>query len=191
MSYKTELMEQILRSEEAQKIITYVSPYEYGESYVMLWLFQAIGTALDEGKTITDSYRREVTPATAQWTINLWEDEYGIPHDSSMTILQRQNQLIERITSNSAIHPKRLEDIISNATGFKTEITENISKNTFEIKIRGYIKDLSKLVKKIDEKKPAHLIYKIIMAELISQELTTYWGVVPTIHKKYIVEVFE
>ena len=45
MRYQTELMRSILTNETAQKIIDYISPI-YGDSYVGLWLFQAIGTAL-------------------------------------------------------------------------------------------------------------------------------------------------
>ena len=45
MWYKTELMEQILTSESAKRMIDYVSPI-YGKSRIGLWLFQIIGSGI-------------------------------------------------------------------------------------------------------------------------------------------------
>ena len=47
MYNKTELMDKILTSPEAQKIMDFVSPV-YGEAYSALHLFNCIGCVLDE-----------------------------------------------------------------------------------------------------------------------------------------------
>ena len=72
MRYQTELMRSILTDETAQKIIDYVSPI-YGDSYVGLWLFQAIGTVLGELRNIAEKLRHETTPATADLLLDYWE----------------------------------------------------------------------------------------------------------------------
>ena len=43
MNHQTELMRSILKNQKAQEIIDYVSPI-YGNSYVGLWIYEAIGT---------------------------------------------------------------------------------------------------------------------------------------------------
>ena len=47
MWYKTELMEQILTSESAKRMIDYVSPI-YGKSRIALWLFQIISNLREQ-----------------------------------------------------------------------------------------------------------------------------------------------
>ena len=47
MRYRTELMDSILTSENARRFIDFIAPV-YGNGYVALWMFQAIGLSLDE-----------------------------------------------------------------------------------------------------------------------------------------------
>ena len=101
MRYRTDLMESILTSEEAQKIIDFVTPI-YGEAYVFLWLIQVVGAALDECITCTDQYFNQVTPQTATWAIEFWEDEYAIIPDCSWDLAQRrQNVMAKKMQSSN------------------------------------------------------------------------------------------
>ena len=77
MRNPTELMKSTLTSDTAQKIIDYVSSI-YGNSYVALWLFQAIGTALDEICAIAHQLRYETNADTADLLLDYWEKQYGI-----------------------------------------------------------------------------------------------------------------
>ena len=54
--YRTELMDEILKSQTAQRIIDFVAPI-YGNGYVALWMFQAIGKPLDAIASFVDSLR--------------------------------------------------------------------------------------------------------------------------------------
>ena len=65
MWYKTDLMEKILKSEAAQRIIDYVSDV-YGESYVGLWLFQVIGIVIDEVDAIIMDLFDEIFPERSE-----------------------------------------------------------------------------------------------------------------------------
>lgn len=188
MSYRTELMEEILTSESAKKIVQYVSPI-YGDAYAMLWLFQCIGIVLDETNSFPEEYKNEITPATAKWTIELWETEYGIPHDSTLSLEQRQNQILQKMKRKGPMNPLRLEGIVSNLSGYNTLITENIAKNTFLIKIQGYLTDLSKVIAAVDDAKPAHLIYEILMATLMQVEFTAYWGMAQAVKVTHHVNI--
>ena len=66
MMYKTDLMEKIIKSEEAQKIISMISPI-YGEAYSALWLFETIGIELDDMLEWCESFIEQVVPNTATW----------------------------------------------------------------------------------------------------------------------------
>ena len=190
MSYKTELMEQILTSKEAQTIIDYVSPI-YGESYVGLWLFQVIGAQLDDMLKWSEELYNQVTPQTATWTIEYWEKEYSIVPEADWTIEQRQQNIISKMKYRGQMNPKKIEEIVSAIVGAPVEIEENTGKNTFSVYIRKNVSDekVARAKQEIDNIKPAHLIYKMYIAELKEATVSTAATVVAEVNKKYIVEV--
>lgn len=187
--YKTELMEEILRSPMAQKIIQTVSPI-YGEAYTVLWLYQAIGTILDKMDEWTGSLQDQVLPQTATWSIPYWEELYGITPDDSLSAEVRRANILKKYRRKSQINPKRMEDAISSISGYATEITENVAKNTFEILIRGYVEDLTEIKNAVREMKPAHLIYEIVMADLTRLDHETYGAMIMTERETYSLPIF-
>lgn len=161
MRNQTELMRSILTSKTAQKIIDYVSPI-YGDSYVGLWLFQAIGTALDDVCDVAEQLRYETNASTAELLLDLWERRYGLPSDSSLTVEQRRARILEKRQPNGACNPARLAAAVSAALGgVKVEITENVSRNKFRVLIMEDVDSLDPAVAVIERMKPAHLIYNI------------------------------
>lgn len=177
MSYRTELMEQILTSKQAQLFIDKMAPI-YGNAYTFLWILQSVCVVLDDLMTYPEEIKKQVTPQTATWTLHYWEKEYGIATDPLKTIEQRQQSLTKIIRANARNNPKTLEDLIQAITGYKTEIVENVGKNKFRIKVYGYVEDTSGIVKVIEKRKPAHLIYELAVGETLDTEVATYNGVV-------------
>lgn len=161
MRYRTELMQSILTSETAQKIIDYVSPI-YGNSYVGLWIFQAIGTALDDVCTIAEQLCYETNPSTAELLLDYWERRYGLPMDSSLTTEQRRTRILARRQSRGPCNPARLASAVSAAlNGVDVDITENVVKNRFHVHVLGNVDSLAPAVFVIERMKPAHLVYDI------------------------------
>lgn len=173
MRYRTDLMESILTSEEAQKIIDFVTPI-YGEAYVFLWLIQVVGAALDECITCTDQYFNQVTPQTATWAIEFWEDEYAIIPDYSWDLAQRRQNVMDRMRCKAPITPKKIKDSVSAAIGRETIIVENTGKNKFGVYINGYTTDTKKVIELINKAKPAHLIYDFVVSDYTEAESTVY-----------------
>lgn len=164
MRNPTGMMREILTNETAQRIIDFVSPI-YGNSYVGLWIYQAIGVVLGEVYTIADQMQYEVTPATAELLQDYWEDHYKIPRDSSLTPAQRRDRILLKLQSRPPCTPARLEAAISAAlNGVKVEITENVAKNTFLVNIREYVDSIAPAVAVVERMKPAHLIYQMRVA---------------------------
>lgn len=164
MRRPTELMKAILTDEMAQQIIDFVSPI-YGDSYVGLWIFQAIGVVLNEVYTTADNLRYETTPATADLLLDYWERQYGLPTDSSLTKEQRRKRIITKKLNRGPCNPKRLADAVSAALGgVEVDITENTGPNKFLVNVREVIPSLLPAVAVIERMKPAHLIYDIRVA---------------------------
>ena len=161
MRNKTELSTAILTSPMAQQIIDYVSPI-YGNSYVGLWLFQAIGVALDEVCFIAEKLRTETNPATADLLLDYWEDHYGLMRDDSLTTKRRQTRLAAHLQSRGPCNPERLAAAVSSALGGATvQIRENFAQNTFRVEVLETVTDIEPARAILDKKKPAHLLYEI------------------------------
>lgn len=164
MRYRTELMKSILTNETAQRIVDFVSPI-YGNSYVGLWIFEAIGTALDEVYEIADQLRYETNASTADLLLSYWEEQYGILVDKSLTKEQRRARIVAKTQSKGPCNPARLSAAVSAALGgVQVEITENVAKNTFLVNIREVVDSINPAVAVIERMKPAHLIYQIRVA---------------------------
>lgn len=164
MRNPTEMMRAILTNEKAQEIIDYIAPI-YGNSYVGLWILQAIGTVLWEVCNIADQLKYETNAATADILLDYWEDYYKIARDPTMTNERRRARLIARTQSRGPCNPVRLAAAVSGALGgVPVEITENIAKNTFLVNIREVVPSIGPAVAVLERMKPAHLIYEIQIA---------------------------
>ena len=189
MRYQTELMRSILTNETAQRIIDYVSPI-YGNSYVGLWIFQAIGTVLGEVCEIAEQLRYETTPATADLLLDYWEREYGIPADSSLTKDQRRAKIIAKTQSRGPCTPAKLSVAVSAALGgVEVDITENVAQNTFLVNIREYVESFVPAVAVLERMKPAHLVYQIQVAAKSIADADLRIAIAMTHAEQYKVEV--
>ena len=191
MRYQTELMRSILTDKTAQKIIDYVSPI-YGNSYVGLWLFQAIGTALGEICAIAEQLRYETTPATADLLLDYWERAYGMATDPSLTKEQRRAKIIAKTQSRGPANPARLSAAVSAALGgVEVDITENVDQNTFRVNIREYVESIVPAVAVIERMKPAHLVYQVHVATRTISEADLRIAIAMTHAEQYRVEVLQ
>lgn len=170
--YKTELMEEILKSPMAQKIVQWVSPI-YGEAYTALWLFQIIGTVLDSMNEWTESLSDQVVPQTATWSLPYWEEQYNIATNTEWTYDRRRQNVINRISNRAPMNPYKMGQIVSVAAGADARVEEHTGKNHFTVYISSRADLINEdLVKReIDNAKPAHLIYTILYEQYIESEL--------------------
>lgn len=191
MRNQTELMRSILTNETAQRIIDFVSPV-YGDSYVGLWLFQAIGVLLNDICTISDQLRYETNASTSDLLLDCWEKQYGIPADSTLTKEQRRARIINRKKSRGPCNPKKLEDAVSIAYGgVEVNITENVAQNTFLVNIRDVVPSLLPAVAVLERMKPAHLVYQIRVATQIVTDADIKVAIAMTHSEQYKVEVLQ
>lgn len=116
MNYQTQLMQEILTNKKAQEIIDWVSQI-YGNSYVGLWFYQAIGSVLGPVCDTSNQLMLETSPATTSLLISYYEAEYGIQGDPTMTLEQRRNTVIAAMRSKGACTPARLANAVSAALG--------------------------------------------------------------------------
>ena len=189
MRNQTELMKSILTDKTAQRIIDYVSPI-YGNSYVGLWLYQAIGTALSEICSVADQLRYETNVCTTDLLLDFWELEYGITPDTSLTKEQRRARIIDKKLSRGPCNQAQVCAAVSTVLGgVEVDITENVAQNTFLVNIREPVDSIVPAVAVIERMKPAHLIYQIRVATQTVSDAEIKVAVAMTHSENYQVEV--
>ena len=159
MWYRTEMMDRILTSESAKRMIDYVSPI-YGNSYIGLWLFNIIGIEVDELQKICDELYDQVHVNTATWSLPMWEKEYGITSTEEQTIEQRRERILQ-MQKKSAMNPSKLGKLVESITGVGVDVIENTDKNTFLVRLKGRVDNLDYVKEQINLVKPAHIVCNI------------------------------
>lgn len=185
MQRTTELAEKIVRSPEGKKILNQVSPI-YGNGRIGLWLFQIIGTELDELTEWIKEIALQAYPQTVTWSIDTWERQYGIPVNNTKSLEDRRNLLVATVRERAPITPYKLGQMISAICGgIAVRIEENIAVNTFGIYLNAFPSHVNESVvrKTVDLCKPAHLIYEIGYEQISISE--NYWGGMSRIAKKF------
>lgn len=189
MRNPTDMMLQILKNKISQKIIDYVSPI-YGDSYVGLWIYEAIGTALDELVTICEKLKNEGALSTTDLLLDEWEKHYRLPYDPTLTKDQRRQKIIAKRQMRGPLNPTVLENAVSAALGgVPVEITENYAKNTFLVNIREVVDSINPAIAVLEERKPAHLIYQIRVATQTVSNADIKTAIAITRAEKFRVEV--
>lgn len=168
----TELMQSILKSREAQYLIDYLSPI-YGEARVFLWLFQAIGIALDEAESVKDDFDTQSQVAKATWSIPLYEEQYGLIKNGDLSDEQRRTNIYAAIRFKVPLNPRKVEMILSAIGQTSVSIIENTGPNTFTV-VSGNSPYLDDMLDFLDTAKPAHTIYKYGVADDIEADQTVY-----------------
>lgn len=187
---KTEMAEEILTSNTAKALYNMVSPI-YGNSYVALWFFQAVGKVFDEYRPYFEEVAAQLNPETATWGLPLWEERYGIIPGEDWTLEQRREAVISRRKFNAPITPIKLSDLVSAIIGVPVDILENTGQNQFTVFIRRNVTvdDYTNALQFVDSTKAAHLIYLLEIAAENAATLTNYVACGVSQTKTHYVEV--
>ena len=189
MRQPTDLMRTILTDETAQKIIDWVPPV-YGDSYVGLWIIQAIGALMGEVRGICEALMYETSPATATLLLDQWEDQYGLQRDSSLSIEERRSRIVQKRMYRGPCNPFTLAMAVSSALGgVQVDILENVAKNTFAVVLADSVDDVSPAVAVLERMKPAHLIYEFRVAAQTATATKVGVGIAVTQSETMEVEV--
>ena len=175
------LREDILKSEAGQRMVERVTPI-YDDSYVGLWLYEAMGRELDTFWDLVVSLQTELFPETATWMLELWERRYGITPEAGATIEQRRQAVAKMRELPRPLSPFRLERYLESITGRTVNVIENVADYTFGVSVTGGDEDdpldIGALRKYINSHKPSHMACELFMqaaTEITVHVETAYW----------------
>lgn len=124
--------------------------------------------------------------------IILWEKEYGLIHDSSLTLQQKRARVLAKMNSGETATPSMLAGLVKQVIDADyVNIIEYPAEYYFEVLVgTRYLADNMQIAKDaIDEARPAHLDYKFINELKRIEKAGFYVGVAGAVTKKIGVEV--
>lgn len=162
------ILEEFPANEKAQKMIGYLTPGWYQNSYFGKWLFQVMGIEMGEAEKYIQQLQEQAFPETATWGLPYHEQKYGIVPQPQKEELRRA-AIINFRNSKAPTNVARLELILEGITGIPIRITENISAYTFLVGFQeADFPNLEEARRKVAELKPSHLavVWAFLIADI-------------------------
>ena len=153
------LVHEILQSEKGKEMWSSVAPIYNNDAY-NLYIFEAIGTVLDDFTSFIESLDEEVFPQSSTWSLALKEELHGIEPDGRLTREQRIQNLIEEMNRYQTMTRTNLENIINAHVQNKSAVVHDTGNYHFVVEIPGDMeRDIGRIIQAIERNKPAHLEY--------------------------------
>lgn len=121
--------------EMAKDMMSMISPI-YEKSYVGKWIFEVMSVSLALARQTVDDLMNEGFPETTTWAISMWEQEYGITPNESLSLEERRRNLVKKRNYRRPMNPWRIEQLVKDITGRDdVKLLENVEPHTYEIVI--------------------------------------------------------
>ena len=152
-------LENFQTNETAKRMLSMVSNGWYDKSYIGKWLFQVIGTEMEDARGIFVELWKQIFPETATWGLMYHEQKYGITPAAGESIEDRRQRILNYRDVRVPLNPERFSKIISDLTGADVELIERQKTYTFSVIFSGDIENPAAAYSQIRKMKPSHLSF--------------------------------
>ena len=164
--------DEIITSPTAARMLETVTPI-YDEAYTALWIYQVMGQEYDAIWQILEELPAQLSPETATWGIELWERRYGIVPNSSLSISQRRQRVLEKRKHSGPISPQVFAKLAQSVTGLSARVEEHDCPYTFDIYLTGINANEATLRRRIKAMKQSHMSFDIRYEESVTSAIYT------------------
>ena len=170
------LVHEILQSEKGKEMWSSVAPIYNNDAY-NLYIFEAIGTVLDDFTHFIESLDEEVFPQSSTWSLELKEELHGIKPDNRLTREQRIQNLLAEMNKYQTMTVHQLERLINNHVEKRSAKVKELGDYRFAVQLDSSSdRDVPQIIQAIETNKPAHLTYtleNIVKGELFVGTIST------------------
>lgn len=117
---------------------------------------------------------------SATYSLDQWEDEFGIERNSSLTLMQRRARVLAKLNSNPPATVKMLENLVFQILSANAvTIVEHPSEYHFDIYVNSdYLIETFEIADEaVRLARPAHLSYKFINRLIRNSTSRIYYGI--------------
>lgn len=192
-------LENFPTSPTGARMVKMVSNGFYDESYVGKWIYQVIGLMLDAVGKYVDDLPDQAFLDRATWGLRYWELLVGLPvgtepgedDDADAIYEERREKIRNKLNNRHSVNPEWLSRYLTSVTGRECTVIENPRTYTFTVKIQNgdHVLDLLNMFRKLDEVKPAHLAYNVLLIWQYEIGLQVGMALHLTNHKRAVTEI--
>src|SRR5471030_2171962 len=140
----------------------YVPPIIYNDSIIKT-IYDAQGVELGSLYYYIDDLLNQCFIDTATWSLNLWEEEYGITTNLSLSYEQRREILKAKKRGQGTTTKTMIKNAAEAFSGGEVNIIEDNPNYSFIVQIigiEGIPRNMQSFINVIEDIKPSHLNYE-------------------------------
>lgn len=175
------LRDSIITSKTAERMLQRVSPI-YDDSYVGLWMFEAIGREYDKLWDVVNTFAAQLFPETVTWAIELWERRYGLASTPDLSLEERRQRILAMRSTPKPFNAHSVKAFIRTMYGRESEIVDYVSPFTFGVYLTSSEEpkeiDIQDISSYLDKHKPSHMSYELGFQSVFNIGIgveTGYW----------------
>lgn len=146
----------------------------------MAELFIAEQPELDRMERELTELLKQFYIKSATYSLDQWEDEFGIERNSSLTLMQRRARVLAKLNSNPPATVKMLENLVFQILSANAvTIVEHPSEYHFDVYVNSdYLIETFEIADEaVRLARPAHLSYKFINRLIRNSTSRVYYGI--------------
>ena len=143
-------------------------------------LFIAEQPELDKMEADLAELLKQFYIKTATYSLERWEDEFGLAKDTSLTLMQRRARILAKLNSNPPATVKMLENLVYQAISANAvTIVEHPSEYSFTVYVNSdYLVETFEIADEaVRLARPAHLSYKFVNRLIRRSTSRIYYGI--------------
>ncbi len=150
------------------------------EMLEMAQLFRAEQPELDRIKTDLTELLNQFYIKTATYSLDRWEDEFGLEKNNNLTTMQRRARVLAKLNSNTPATVKNLENMVLQIMSANVvTIVERPAEYHFDVYVNtDYLVETFDIADEaVHLARPAHLSYKFINRLIRNATSKIYYGI--------------
>lgn len=143
-------------------------------------LFIAEQPELDRMEKDLSELLKQFYIKTATYSLDQWEDEFGLERDTSLTLMQQRARVLAKLNSNPPATIRMLENLVfQTISANAVTIVEHPSEYSFTIYVNSdyLIETFSIADEAVRHARPAHLSYKFVNRLIRKSTPRIYYGI--------------
>ena len=147
--------------ENSPNLMDYLPTYWWGIRDMVL-LQTSLAEEIGLSRSKINDLHQQSNISTATWGLSLWEQEFGLSTDPSMSDQWRREILKAQIRGHGTVTKTQLIAIASAFSGGEVEVIEYPSEYRFVVRFIGFLgipPNMAGFISMLDKMKPAHLSY--------------------------------